>query len=114
MNGTNYFKNNVDTYLRRSGYIQKKFGLSIKNVVLSISQWLPCPLAIWVFAFDFIKSYYNLLKKNYIRLNCNGYCVFVNGMSHSKWASTFQTQMMHNICNHHDIAAVYFIMAVGR
>ena len=42
----NMFKNNVDTYLRRADYTQ------IKNVGLSVSQWLPCPLAIWDFALD--------------------------------------------------------------
>ena len=37
----NMFKNKVDTYLRRM------------NIVgLSISQWLPCPLAIWAFGLD--------------------------------------------------------------
>ena len=42
----NMFENKVDTYLRRAGYTyMKKSGLSI-------SQWLPCPLAIWVFALD--------------------------------------------------------------
>ena len=40
------FKNKVDTYLRRADYTY------IKNVGLSISQWLPCPLAIWSFALD--------------------------------------------------------------
>ena len=41
----NMFKNKVDTYLR--------------NVGLSISQWLPCPFAIWAFALDsnLVKSY---------------------------------------------------------
>ena len=34
----NMFKNKVDTYLRIVGH--------------SISQWLPCPLAIWAFALD--------------------------------------------------------------
>ena len=39
----NMFKNKVDTYLRRAGHKQM-------NIVgLSISQWLPCPLAIWAF-----------------------------------------------------------------
>ena len=42
------FKNKVDTYLRRAGYMQ------IKNVGLSISQRLPCPLAIWAFALVYI------------------------------------------------------------
>ena len=37
------FKNKVDTYLRRAGYTW------MKHVGLSISQWLPCPLAIWAF-----------------------------------------------------------------
>ena len=56
MNGTNYlhiaansvnmFKNKVDTYLRRADYTY------IKNVGLSISQWLPCPSDIWAFALD--------------------------------------------------------------
>ena len=42
----NMFKNKVDTYLRRAGYKQM-------NIVgLSISQWLPCPLAIWAFGLD--------------------------------------------------------------
>ena len=42
----NTFKNKVDTYLRRADYTQ------IKNVVLSISQWRPCPLAISASALD--------------------------------------------------------------
>ena len=42
----NMFKNKVDTYLRRSGYMQM-------NIVgLSVSQWLPCPLAIWAFGLN--------------------------------------------------------------
>ena len=42
----NMFKNKVDTYLRRAGYMQM-------NIVgLSISQWLPCPLAIWTVGLD--------------------------------------------------------------
>ena len=40
------FKNKVDTYLRRAGYIL------MKRVGLSISHWLPCRLAIWAFALD--------------------------------------------------------------
>ena len=40
------FKKKIDTYLRRAGYTQ------IKKVGFSVSQWLPCPLAIWVFALD--------------------------------------------------------------
>ena len=40
------FKNKVDTYFRRADYAY------IKNVGLSIRQWLPCPLAIWEFALD--------------------------------------------------------------
>ena len=35
------FKNRIDRYLIRAGYIDEKI------VGLSISQWLPCPLAIW-------------------------------------------------------------------
>ena len=42
----NMFKNKVDTYLRRAGY---KY---MDIVGLSISQWLPCPLAIWAFGLD--------------------------------------------------------------
>ena len=42
----NMFKNKVDTYLRRVGYTW------MKDVGLSISQWLRCPLAIWAFALD--------------------------------------------------------------
>ena len=42
----NMFKNKVDTFFRRVDYTQ------IKNVGLSISQWLPCLLAIWAFALD--------------------------------------------------------------
>ena len=42
----NMFKNKVDIYLRKAGYI------SMKHVGFSISQWLPCPLTIWVFALD--------------------------------------------------------------
>ena len=42
----NMFKNKVDTYLRRAGY-------TWMNIVgLSISQWFPCPLAIWAFGLD--------------------------------------------------------------
>ena len=52
------FKNKVDTHLRRADYTQ------MKNVGLSISQWLPCPLAIWTFALDG-----NLIKsKSYIKM----------------------------------------------
>ena len=40
------FKNKVDTYLGRADYTK------IKNVGLSVSQWLPFPLAIWAFALD--------------------------------------------------------------
>ena len=36
----NMYKNKVETYLRREGYTKMKI------VKLSISQWLPCPLAI--------------------------------------------------------------------
>ena len=44
--GVNMFKNKVGTYLRRAGYMQM-------NIVrLSISQWIPCPLAIWAFGLD--------------------------------------------------------------
>ena len=42
----NMFKNKVDTYYRWAGYTQMKI------VGLSISQWLPCPLATWAFALD--------------------------------------------------------------
>ena len=54
--------NKVDTYLRRAGYIE------MKNVGFSISQWLPCPLAIWTFALDgnLVKSC--LVKSNYTDL----------------------------------------------
>ena len=42
----NMFKNKVDTYLRRAGY-------KLMNIVgLSISLWLPCPLAILAFGLD--------------------------------------------------------------
>ena len=42
----NMFKNKVDTYLRRAGY-------TYMNIVgLSISQWLPCLLAICAFGLD--------------------------------------------------------------
>ena len=37
----NMFKNRIDRYLIRAGYTYEKI------VGLSISQWLPCPLAIW-------------------------------------------------------------------
>ena len=37
----NMFKNRIDRYLIWAGYIDEKI------VGLSISQWLPCPLAIW-------------------------------------------------------------------
>ena len=42
----NMFKNKVDTYFRRAGYIDDKM-LEPRE-----SQWLPCPLAIWAFALD--------------------------------------------------------------
>ena len=42
----NIFIDKVDTYLRRVDYTK------IKNVGLSIGQWLPCPLSIWTFALD--------------------------------------------------------------
>ena len=46
VSSVNMFKNKVDTYLRRAGYKQM-------NIVgLSISQWFPCPLAIWAFGLD--------------------------------------------------------------
>ena len=38
----NMFKNGIDIYLIRAGYTYM-----IKIVGLSLSQWLPCPLAIW-------------------------------------------------------------------
>ena len=41
-NSVDMFKNRIDRYLIRAGYTQM-----IKIVGLSISQWLPCPLAIW-------------------------------------------------------------------
>ena len=44
--GVNMLKNKVDTYLRMAGYTE------MKTVVLSISQWLPCPLATWPFALE--------------------------------------------------------------
>ena len=37
----NMFKNLIDRYLIRAGYTDEKI------VGLSITQWLPCPLAIW-------------------------------------------------------------------
>ena len=52
----NMFKNKVDTYHRREDYTY------MYNVGLSISQWLPCPLAIWAFALNS-----NLAKKNSIK-----------------------------------------------
>ena len=42
----NIFKNKVDTYLRRAGYIQ------MNNAGFSISQWIPCTLVIWAFGLD--------------------------------------------------------------
>ena len=42
----NIFKNKVDPYVRRVGYIK------MKNVGLSVSQWLRCPLAVWAFTLD--------------------------------------------------------------
>ena len=39
----NVFKNRIDMYLIRVGYR----WIYEKIVGLSISQWLPCPLAIW-------------------------------------------------------------------
>ena len=64
------FKNKVDTYLRRAGYTYlrragytylrragytylRRVGYTQMIIVgLSISQWLPWPLAIWAFALD--------------------------------------------------------------
>ena len=48
------FENKVDTFLIRTGYTQ------MGNVGLSISQWLPCPLAVWALALDgdLVKSCY--------------------------------------------------------
>ena len=46
VSSVNMFKNKVDTYLRRAGY---KY-MNIDG--LSISQWRPCPLAIWAFGLD--------------------------------------------------------------
>ena len=40
------FKHRINKYLWRAGYTV------MKNVRLSISQWLPCPLAIWAFVLD--------------------------------------------------------------
>ena len=42
----NMFKNKLDTYLRRTGYTK------MNTDGFSISQWLPCPLAIWAFGLD--------------------------------------------------------------
>ena len=42
----NMFKDKVQRYLRRADWTY------IKNVGPSIIQWLPCPLAIWIFALD--------------------------------------------------------------
>ena len=42
----NMFKNRIDRYLIRAGYTDDKI------VGLSISQWLPCPLAIWNLLFE--------------------------------------------------------------
>ena len=43
------FKNSIDKYVRRAVFL------------LLISQWLPCPLAIWAFDLDgsLVKSYNN-------------------------------------------------------
>ena len=56
----NMFKHMVDTYLRRAGYI------NMKNVGPSIRQWLPCPLAIWVFALggNLVRSCHSNLSRN--------------------------------------------------
>ena len=42
----NMFKIKIDTNLRRVDYTW------IKHVGFSLSQWLPCPFAIWVFGLD--------------------------------------------------------------
>ena len=55
VSSVNMFKNKVDTYLRRVDCTK------IKNVGLSINQWLPCPLAIWAFGLDG-----NLVKPCYL------------------------------------------------
>ena len=55
----NMFINKVDTYLRRAGYTY------INIVGLSISQWLPCPLAIWAFGLG------GTFKKNLVKLSDN-------------------------------------------
>ena len=50
----NMFKSKVNTFLRKAGYTW------VNNVGLSISQWFPCPLAIWAFALD--GSLFNLFN----------------------------------------------------
>ena len=52
----NMFKNRIDRYMIRAGYDQ--------IVGLSISQWLPCPLAIWNLLFG-MAILLNLLLNNY-------------------------------------------------
>ena len=60
----NIFKNKVDTYLRRADYTY------IKIVGLSISQLLPFPLVIWVFALDdnLDQFCYRLSSTNYTHI----------------------------------------------
>ena len=50
----NMFKNRIDRYMIRAGGLH----IDYKIVGLSISQWLPCPLAIWNLLFGMA----NLLK----------------------------------------------------
>ena len=55
----NMFKNKIDKYLRRAGYTWIK-----KTVGPSISPWLPCPLAIWVFALgDNLVKFFTILNQ---------------------------------------------------
>ena len=68
----NMFKNKDDTYLKRAAYTSFFFGLLI-------SQWLPCPLAIWAFGLD--GKYCEILYTYYVMTWCRPFvagkeCVF--------------------------------------
>ena len=65
----NMFKNRIDRYLIRAGYIDEKI------VGLSISQWLPCPLAIWNLLFK-MTILLNLVKLmvNVVSADTRPYC----------------------------------------
>ena len=68
----NMFKNTIDRYLIRAGYTKGGLHIYEKIVGLSISQWLPCPLAIWNLLFEMaillnlVKLSLNIAKSKYM------------------------------------------------